>query len=145
MRYSVCLIMTAVLLIVASTLPGQKVEPKLDGNRPALVIVGGGSQPAEISRTFIDLAGGAQSNIVIIPTASQRADRPDQGEGEQIWRERGAGKVTRLHTRSRDEANEVDFEAVVAAFGIAAGEDVTAVNQTQRHLPIILRLAATRT
>ena len=114
--------MTAVLLIFASTLPGQKVEPKLDGNRPALVIVGGGSQPAEISRTFIDLAGGAQSNIVIIPTASQRADRPDQGEGEQIWRERGAGKVTRLHTRSRDEANEVDFvEPLRSATGVWFG------------------------
>lgn len=111
MRYPICLITAAALLIPASALPGQQVEPKLDGDRPALVIVGGGNLPAEISSTFIDLAGGAQSNIVIIPTASQRADRPDQGESEKLWKERGAGTVTRLHTRSRDEADQASFVA----------------------------------
>lgn len=111
MRCELCLITSVVLLISASTLPGQEVEPKSDGDRPALVIVGGGNLPAEISKTFIDLAGGAQSNIVIIPTASQRADRPDQGESEKLWKERGAGTVTRLHTRSRDEADQASFVA----------------------------------
>ena len=111
MRCELCLITSVALLIPASALPGQQVEPKLDGDRPALVIVGGGNLPAEISKTFIDLAGGAQSNIVIIPTASQRADRPDQGESEKLWKERGAGTVTRLHTRSRDEADQASFVA----------------------------------
>lgn len=111
MRYPICLITSVALLISASALPGQQVEPKPAGDRPALVIVGGGNLPAEISRTFIDLAGGAQSNIVIIPTASQRADRPDQGESEKLWKERGAGTVTRLHTRSRDEADQASFVA----------------------------------
>ena len=111
MRCELCLIAVAALLISDSTLPGQEVQPKLDGDRPALVIVGGGNLPAEISKTFIDLAGGPQSNIVIIPTASQRADRPDQGESEKLWKERGAGTVTRLHTRSRNEADQASFVA----------------------------------
>ncbi|MEE2826987.1 MAG: cyanophycinase [Planctomycetota bacterium] len=83
-----------------------------------LVIAGGGGLPVSITDSFIELAGGDQSKIVVIPTASQRADQPDRGETQRLWRERGAGAVVRLHTRSREEADE---EAFVAPLRTATG------------------------
>lgn len=84
--------------------------PMLCG-QSALVLVGGGRLPAEVTDAFIDLAGGSESKIVIIPTASQSADRSDHDPSLDLWKERGAGTVTRLHTRSRVEADSAAFTA----------------------------------
>src|SRR5260370_16092799 len=40
-----------------------------------LLIVGGGKLPEPIRRHFVNLAGGKNARIVIIPTASNKADQ----------------------------------------------------------------------
>ena len=105
MKTAIHLVLVAIGLLHPCWVVGQASTP---GN---LVIAGGGGLPASITNSFIELAGGDQSKIVVIPTASQRADQPDRGETQRLWRERGAGAVVRLHTRSREEADEDTFVA----------------------------------
>lgn len=48
------------------------------GDRPGdLVLIGGGSRPAVIMEKFIDLAGGRDALILIVPTASSLPDTGD--------------------------------------------------------------------
>ena len=47
----------------------------------ALMICGGGRLPEEIRDTFIELAGGREARIVVIPTAHALADAPGVGVG----------------------------------------------------------------
>src|SRR5262245_65462416 len=42
----------------------------------ALVIVGGGGLPDPIRDRFLQLAGGQKARLVVIPTASYKADHP---------------------------------------------------------------------
>jgi cyanophycinase len=85
----------------------------------ALVIVGGAMQDPAIVKRFIDLAGGPDAPIVIVPTAGE-ADE-DYGEywsGLRLWRDNGATRLTVLHTRDR---NVADSEAFVQPIRAARG------------------------
>jgi cyanophycinase len=81
---------------------------RIDG---ALVIAGGGGLPDAVFEEFIKLAGSADSHIVVIPTASTRADSGDSSDTIEIWKQRGASTVAVLHTRDRDVANKNEFIA----------------------------------
>ncbi len=72
-----------------------------------LVIAGGGRLSDAIIDRFIELAGGADSRIVLIPTAAG-AESYDDSAGE-MFRSRGAGNVTVLHTDDRDTADSRFF------------------------------------
>jgi cyanophycinase len=74
-----------------------------------LVICGGGTLPEEITRRFIDLAGGPDARIVVIPTASEAADYPNSSWFLETWHRNGARNVTLLHTRDRRRANDPQF------------------------------------
>ncbi|HJU42931.1 MAG TPA: cyanophycinase [Vicinamibacterales bacterium] len=79
-------------------------------DKGTLVIVGGAMQDPAIVRRFIDLAGGPDAPIVIIPTAGEADD--EYGEywsGLKQWRENGANKLTVLHTRDRKVAESEAF------------------------------------
>jgi cyanophycinase len=79
----------------------------------ALVIVGGAMDDKTILERFIELAGGPEAPIVIIPTAGE-ADRYDQYYPEVgEWREAGVKDVTVLHTRDRNVANTDEFVAPI--------------------------------
>ena len=76
----------------------------------SLVIAGGGRLPPEIRETFVGLAGGGDARLVIVPTASGRADDPDAADGVlDPWRELGPASLAILHTRDRDEADSEAF------------------------------------
>ena len=88
-------------------------------DKGSLVIVGGAMQDPAIVKRFIDLAGGPNAPIVIIPTAGEADD--EYGEywsGLKQWRENGATKLTVLHTRDRKVA---DSEAFVTPIREARG------------------------
>lgn len=88
-------------------------------DKGTLVIVGGAMQDPAIVKRFIDLAGGPNAPIVIIPTAGEADD--EYGEywsGLRQWRENGANKLTVLHTRDRKVA---DSEAFVKPIREARG------------------------
>lgn len=97
------LLAVAVLFLVSLGL-----SPRDDGaDRPgSLVLVGGGAVGGDVKRRFLELAGGPQAHLVVIPSAS---DLPEAvPEAREFWEEEGV-EVTVLHTTSRDEADRPDF------------------------------------
>jgi cyanophycinase len=80
-----------------------------DGIRGALVIAGGGKLPASAKERFLKLAGGDSAKLVIVPTAATDAVLDKGDAALNSWRECGASKLTLLHTRSRDQANDPEF------------------------------------
>ncbi len=84
-----------------------------------LLIVGGNMQDPAIVTRFIDLAGGPDAPIVIIPTAGEADDEYGQyWSGLKQWRENGARNITVLHTRDRKVS---DSEAFVTPIREARG------------------------
>lgn len=74
----------------------------------SLLIVGGGRQPDAIRQRFIQLAGGKKGRLVVIPTASERADGPDREAILASWKDQLLS-VEILHTRSREEADDPEI------------------------------------
>jgi cyanophycinase len=74
-----------------------------------LVIVGGGSLDHVILQRFIELAGGPDAAIVVIPTAGGRNNYNDNAGGAGQLRKYGATNVTVLHTDDRNIANSDEF------------------------------------
>jgi cyanophycinase len=89
----------------------------------SLVIVGGGRIPDEVRDRFMSLAGGKAAKLVIIPTASESADRNEEEEDYlKPWRKYSPASLTLLHTRSRAKADDPSFvkpitEATAIWFG----------------------------
>ena len=99
----------------ASTpLGAQEVGPA----NGSLVVVGGAMQDLGIVRRFIDLAGGADAPIVVIPTAGGAAEYDQFYPGLRQFRAAGATNLTVIHTNDRAEA---DSEAFVAPIREAGG------------------------
>jgi len=75
-----------------------------------LLICGGGALPDEVWAQFVELAGGDDGHIVVIPTASARADQDDAvALYAAPWAARTKARITVLHTRDRDTADEAAF------------------------------------
>ena len=74
-----------------------------------LILAGGGRLDPAVYRRFIQLAGGPDAPIVVIPTASHE-DRftPDWYALDEL-RQAGARNLVLLHTRHRDEADTDAF------------------------------------
>ena len=75
----------------------------------ALVIVGGGAIGEDINNKFIELAGGTDAIIVVIPTASGRQDFDQNSGGADRLRKLGATNVTVIHTYDKLVAETDSF------------------------------------
>ncbi|MEM9326376.1 MAG: cyanophycinase [Bacteroidota bacterium] len=84
----------------------------------ALVVVGGGGVPPSVISRFIELAGGPEAPIVLIPTASGSEDFTPASVGLARFSDQGAKNLTILHTRDREEA---DADAFVQPLKEAGG------------------------
>ncbi len=73
----------------------------------SLVIAGGGRLSDTIIRRFIDLAGGVEARIVLVPTAEGAASCTESAA--DFLKSRGAKNVVIMHTGSRDTANSEAF------------------------------------
>jgi cyanophycinase len=62
--------------------------------RGHLVIVGGGNFGDEVVARALELSGGANAHVVVLPQASELADRGE--DAAKMWREAGAAEVTNL-------------------------------------------------
>lgn len=110
-------VVTLLLVAITSHLYGQEsgwLDPA--GGKGSLVIAGGGELPPEILERFVKLAGGEKALLVIIPTASEQADKQVSRDEEKAkllepWARLGVVGVHVLHTRSRDKANTASFVA----------------------------------
>ena len=89
----------------------------------ALLICGGGKMPDEVKGRFLDLAGGRDARIVVIPTAHAAADSKDADAIYLApWRKLGVSHVEMLHTRSREAADDPLFlKPLLGATGVWIG------------------------
>ena len=101
-------------LLLCATVSAQEVGPP----KGSLVVAGGGLRDAAIVKRFIELAGGNDAPIVVIPTAGEGDDYGDYWPGLRQFKEQGAQRLRVLHTRDRKVA---DSEAFVAPIREARG------------------------
>ncbi|MFK8114310.1 MAG: cyanophycinase, partial [Rubripirellula sp.] len=77
-----------------------------------LVIVGGGDRGFLVFQQFVEIAGGRNAKLVVIPTASSSDPEYDFNKNKAAKFAREQLKmphVTILHTHDRDEANQLEF------------------------------------
>jgi cyanophycinase len=89
--------------------PPEKPDPP-DVARGALIIGGGGGLDVAVWKRFIELAGGPDSLIVVVPTANDDPVPADPIEA-RLLRRAGAKNIKVIHTRSRKEADSPEFVA----------------------------------
>jgi cyanophycinase len=93
--------------------------PSVAPERGALVIVGGAMQDSSIMGRFIELAGGPEAPIVIIPSAGAADYYDGDYPGTRRWRDLGTRSITVVHTRDRKEADSESFvEPIRKARGV---------------------------
>ncbi|MEO7064115.1 MAG: cyanophycinase [Dokdonella sp.] len=99
-----------------------------DGTERGWIVPIGGAEDKEhdarILKRFVDLCGGADANIVVIPTASQLADTG--ARYEQIFSELGVARVTALDFDTRRDTEE---RSRLERIGEASGIFFTGGNQ----------------
>jgi cyanophycinase len=125
-----------------AVMPAQEVGPK----NGSLVIVGGAMRDPAIVTRFIDLAGGPDAPIVVVPTAGEAGEYHEFWSGTRIFRENGARRVLVLHTRDPKEADSEAFvQPLKAARGVffAGGRqwrlaDAYLGTRTQREVQAVL-------
>ena len=84
-----------------------------------LFLCGGGKLGDEVLGRFVRFAGGDKGRLIVIPSASRRADEDDPAATEASkdrwaelvadWKRRGLGEVEVLHAKSREAAKTIDF------------------------------------
>ena len=84
---------------------GQEVGPA----QGALVVVGGAMKDPAILERFIQLAGGKDAPIVVIPTAGGREEYGMYWGGLRAFREAGISRLTVLHTTDPHVADTPEF------------------------------------
>lgn len=112
------LVLAILLLCVTSALSSQ--EPAVDDDRPpelswpdngSLVLVGGAMEDPAIFGRFLELAGGAEAPVVVIPTAGGAQDYDESWPFLDDFRHGVARNLTLLHTRDPEEADTEEFVA----------------------------------
>ncbi len=102
---AVCVLIASGAAICPSPATAQEVGP----TNGSLVIVGGGLTPGIVQR-FIELAGGPDASIIVIPTALGGDNAAASGESfARRLAGYGAKNVSVLHTRDRERANSASF------------------------------------
>lgn len=99
--------------------PGEPTSGLPQTKSGSLVIVGGGGMPKEIVNRFIELAGGKQARIVVLPTAVSRVDTTNEIPG--FLKREDVAEITVL-THRGSEVNTDDFRSTLkSATGIWFG------------------------
>jgi hypothetical protein len=105
----------------------ERIDP--DGIKGALVICGGGRLPDSVRDKFIELAGGKEARLVVIPTASDETTVNEDGrQVAEIWKAREPTSITILHTRTPEVADNPTF---VEPIRHATGVWITGGKQSQ--------------
>src|SRR5688572_26377226 len=104
------------VLLVASILASSATAALGQAGGPArgtLIIVGGGGVPRYLLDRFLELAGGTNAPVVVIPTAGDADGYGQDWPGLQLLRDAGATNLTVLHTRDPNVANTAAFVAPI--------------------------------
>ena len=95
----------------APRVPPATVATGVGPERGTLFIAGGGVLDRGLIDRFVDLAGGDDARIVVIPTAATEDSFPDTWPGLRMFRDAGVDEIAVLHTRSRATADSEAFTA----------------------------------
>lgn len=98
----------AFCLLPLSAPAGEYIDAR--GIPGKLFMVGGGSMPDGMLKQFVDLAGGKEAKLVVVPTASEQAD--DEAGHEAMlapFKNLEVASAVVLHTRDREAANSDEF------------------------------------
>ncbi len=98
------MILLLFFLFVTSVQPSE-VGP----SKGYLIIVGGSMRDPAIFSRFLELVGGPEAPIIIIPTAGTGEDYDQYWSGLRRYREAGVTNLTVLHTRDRAVADSEEF------------------------------------
>ncbi|KAL7806801.1 hypothetical protein V8C44DRAFT_338300 [Trichoderma aethiopicum] len=110
------------LAAATSALPTDKSTNFVGPENGNLVIVGGGTLDDSILQKVIDLAGGNDSSIVVIPTAQGDPSYDQNAANADDFRRLGSKSVTVLHTYDPEVANTEDFvQPLLNATGVWFG------------------------
>ncbi len=83
-----------------------------------LIIAGGALRDKAVFNQFIELAGGKDALIVVIPTAGGYEVTNDRIDGiKRQWKRRGANNVKILHTTDPKEADTEAFAGIIDEAG----------------------------
>ena len=103
-------------LLLAPAAARAEDAPEYGPAKGTLVIVGGGSlRDAGITERFIELAGGKDAPIVIVPTAGGNKNQDGsikvykEEDALRSWKARGLTNVRLLHTADPKVANTAEF------------------------------------
>ncbi len=99
----------ASVAILISAAVAQQETPEVGPPNGSLVIVGGAMRDPQIMERFLQLAGGPEAPIVVIPTAGGRESYDEYSSGLASWKAAGATNLSVLHTKDRAVANSDDF------------------------------------
>ena len=94
-------------LMLVANVHGQVVGPE----NGSLVLAGGGLRDNAILQRFIQLAGGNDQPIVVIPTAGGGSRYDDQWAGLHPFKLLGVDDLTVLHSKTPKKANRDHFVA----------------------------------
>ena len=103
------LTVTALGLALSLGVPGSLTAQDIGPASGSLVVVGGGRLSSEILERFLQLAGGADAPIVVIPTAGGAEHYDQYYPGLRGFKAAGATDLTVLHTTDRAVADTDAF------------------------------------
>ncbi len=108
------------LIIMQIDITGQNIETT-GPESGTLMVVGGGAKEG-IYEKWIELVGGPETPIVVIPTAAGRESYDQDASGAELMRALGATDVTVIHASTKEEAeSEVFLSALKKAKAIWFG------------------------
>jgi cyanophycinase len=99
--------------------PGEPVHGAPELKSGSLVIVGGGSMPKEVVDRFVELAGGRDARIVVLPTAVPRSETTDEVPG--FLKRADVANITVLTQRNGEVETEAFQSALKSATGVWFG------------------------
>ena len=88
---------------------GPAVAQQVGPANGALLLVGGNMQDPAIVERFLDLAGGPDAPIVLVPTAGGAESYDRTWQGADAFRAAGATRFTVMHTTDRRMADTAAF------------------------------------
>jgi cyanophycinase len=116
------LLYCGVVLIAISLYVRQEIQTQIskllyprrsaiEASEGVLVVCGGGDVPPAARRKFMELAGGQDAKLVIIPGGEE--DESSFSSYFDVWKEYEPLSFHMLNATSRDQANDSDFTSIL--------------------------------
>jgi cyanophycinase len=140
----------AACVLLGACASAPTASPEVTRAGPAggsLFIAGGGALDTALIARFVELAGGTDARIVIVPTAGLDETFPPSWPGYRLFAQAGVRDVRVLHTRDRAEADSEHFTAplrMATGVWLTGGRqwrltDVYLGTRTQREIENVMR------